>query len=391
MKNIPLVRPTLPTVESINADLSIMLQSGRLTNFGPFSSRLENRISEMLGVKYAICVSNATTGLMLALSMLPRGSEVLLPSFTFLPTVQAVLWNGLIPVFVDIDRWSYTLSCESIESKLSAKTSAILAVHTFGNPCDVERIDDIGKRAGIKVFYDSAHAFGAKHGGRYLGGFGDAEVFSLSATKLLPCGEGGVLTTNSDVVAEAILNGRNYGFALGTRDCHNLGLNGKITEFSAILGLHELESIDQEVRERNHLAMKYRERLGRLPGIEFQSVPTNNLSTYKDFTILIDPSAFGVDRDELKSQLMKEAIETDAYFSPPIHRMTLFGGAGASDRSLSTTEYVEKLILSLPIYGQLSEDDQERVIATLERLCSRVLAPINHPMRCRQPVLSSGG
>lgn len=364
MRKIPLVKPHIPKLVEIEGDLRKMLDSGRLTNFGPFSKSLEKKVCRLIGIKHALCVSNATTGLLMLLSVLPKGSEVLVPSFTFLPTVQAVLWNSLRPVFVDIDAHTYTISPTIASSLVSAKTSAIVGVHAFGNPCAIRELEILAKDMKIKLFFDSAHAFGAKYHDSYLGGFGDAEVFSFSATKLLPCGEGGVITTNDDSIYEAILNRRNYGFTFGSYDCEQMGLNGKMPEFSAILGIHGINTIDERVRKRNEIAQEYIRGLSVLPGISFQSIEKDNISTYKDFTILVDSKEFGMDRLALRGEMGKRGVEAASYFSPPIHQMTyiceLFG-----QTHLKVTEQVEQGIISLPIYSDMPGDEIRYVIRTL--------------------------
>lgn len=365
MYKISLVKPHLPILEEIEPELREMLGSGRLTNFGPFSQILEHKIRELVGVKYALCISNATTGLMLLLNTLRRGSEVLVPSFTFLPTVQAILWNSLKPVFVDIDESTYTVSPSAVASKITGKTSAILAVHTFGNPCTIEELEEIAKRNNIRLFFDSAHAFGSRHGGKYLGSFGDAEVFSLSATKTLPCGEGGVITTNSDFVYQAILDRRNYGFKNNSRDCDNMGCNGKITEFSAILGIKEIDSIDAQVQARNLIANRYRRDLQKFSEIEFQQVKSTDVSAYKDFTITIEGSASRLDRIILKEELGLRGIETQSYFSPAIHQMRYFKRRHINKEGLTNTEALERKILSLPIYSDLRDNDIDYIIQSI--------------------------
>jgi dTDP-4-amino-4,6-dideoxygalactose transaminase len=362
-----LVKPRLPRLEEIEVDLREMLDSGRLSNFGPFSRELEKRIGAMTGVKHVISMSSGTTALTLLLNMLPKGSEVIVPSFTFLASVQAVLWNSLIPVFVDVDIESQTMCPSDVASKITLNTSAILAVNTFGSPCLIEELEALADERGIELFFDSAHAIGARHDGRYLGCYGKAEVFSLSATKLLPCGEGGVITTNSDAVYAAMLNRRNYGFTADSRDCENLGMNGKLTEFCAILGLKEIESIDDEVVKRNRIARQYREALGCLPGIGFQSVRMNDISAYKDFTITVDSRSFGISRNNLKGALADRGIETEAYFSPPLHQMKYFRESVAS--KLPNTEALGRQVLSLPIYSDMTADELEYVIDSIVCCC----------------------
>lgn len=374
-RKIPLVKPYLPNLKDIEPYLQTILESGRLTNFGRYSKLLEERICEYIGVTYALCVSNATTGLTLLLNSLPKGSEVLVPSFTFLPTVQAILWNSLIPVFIDIDD-SYTISPQKVKSHISSKTSAILGVHAFGNPCAIEELENLAKQYGVKLFFDSAHAFGAKYQGKYIGGLGDAEVFSFSVTKILPCGEGGAITTNNVEIYQLILNRRNYGFTYGSYDCVNRGLNGKITEFSAILGLLGIDfdeggvrRIDTRVNKRNEIASKYLDRLSRLSGLTFQEVRNNNTSTYKDFTITIEPQLFGTQKNIVREKLHRKGIETASYFSPAIHQLTYFQQHFPTERTnLEYTNRIESGILSLPIYFDMTDEEFEYVVSTIEEI-----------------------
>ena len=366
MKKIRLVKPHLPRLEEIQDDVRATLESGHLTNFGAYSERLEMEVRQLLGVKHALCVSNATTGLMLLLSTLPERSEVLVPSFTFLPTVQPILWNSLAPVFVDIDPESYTILPDLVASNLSNETAAILAVNTFGAPCAIEQLGKVARSKGVRLFFDSAHALGSMHNDRYLGGFGDAEVFSLSATKLLPCGEGGVITTNDDSIFEAILNGRNYGFVHKGRDCSNLGLNGKITEFSAILGLRGIGSLNKRVRRRNEIAQAYYRHLSALPGLSFQRISPGDMSTYKDFTVVVDSQEYGMDRVALRNELGGRGIETASYFSPAIHQMTYFRRKSFRQTQMDNTNLIQERIVSLPIYSDLSNEELEYVVQAMQ-------------------------
>ncbi len=374
-KKIPLVKPFLPTLEEVSAEISHVLSSGQLTNFGPFSRELDSTVCEYLGVRYALCLSNASTGLMLLLNILPKGTEVIVPSFTFLPTVMALLWNDLIPVFADIDT-TYTLCPERVKECITSRTSAIVGVHVFGNPCHVEALSDLAAERNLKLFFDSAHAFGATVHDKHIGTFGDAEVFSFSATKLLSCGEGGAICTNDESLYREILDRRNYGFAWKSYNCRNMGTNAKISEFSAILGLWGLRltpegrRIDIQVEARNKIAEQYRARLAGIPGLGYQDVLADNKSTYKDFTLVVESEVFGCDRDEVKKTLNNRGIESASYFSPPIHKMRLFSNYDVTG-NLVVTDHVERRILSLPIYHGLSDSQMDFIIETLLSAGSR--------------------
>jgi dTDP-4-amino-4,6-dideoxygalactose transaminase len=354
---IPLVRPFLPSFEELEWDVREMLDTGRLSNFGPFSKRLECVAQDQLRVNHALAVSSATTGLCLVLNTLPAGTEVILLSFTFIATAQAVIWNRLIPVFADVQPDTLNVCPNSIRTLLTDRTSAIVAVHVFGSPCDNETLARLASENGVRLFFDSAHAFGSSYRGSYVGAHGDAEVFSLSATKVVPSGEGGLVTTNSEYMNEAILDRRNYGLKDGnSKDCHNDGLNGRLPEFSAILALKEIDSLAWRVARRNEIAAAYREFLAPVPGLRFQIVRDGNRSTFKDFTIQVDPDEFGATRDQLRASLASRGIESVPYFWPSIHVMQRFK-QHKPRVSLHETNRVSNQILSLPIFEAMNDVD----------------------------------
>lgn len=363
---IPLVVPSLPKLEDIECDLRDILSSGKLTNFGKYSRNLENELSKYTNTEYAISVSNATTGLMIALSILPKNSEVIVPSFTFLPTVQAIMWNNLKPKFVDIDPFTLNICTSEIESLIGEDTSAILAVNSFGNPADISMLEKISKKWNLKLFYDSAHALGAKYQGMPLGNNGTAEIFSLSATKLLPCGEGGMITTNDKLFYEELLNRRNYGFKYDSYDCVNIGANAKITEFSAILGIYGIKTLEERVSRRNEIATHYIERFNDVPGLEWQCVHKKNRSTYKDFVIKVNKDICNKDKFTFMNQLKEAGIESASYFSPCIHQMSYYRKVRKG--ILKNSENVEEVIISLPIYSSLTDENVKYISSTVRRL-----------------------
>jgi dTDP-4-amino-4,6-dideoxygalactose transaminase len=365
MNFIPLVRPHTPNFEELEADIRNSIQSGQLTNFGQFSQSFEDAIRRLLNVRYASCVSSGTTGLIMLLNTLPRQSEVLVPSFTFASTVQALLWSSLKPIFVDIDLASYNLSVEDVYAQMGPRTSAILAVNIFGAPSAIDDLAAIARQKNVRLFFDSAHAFGSRHSGRLLGGFGDAEVFSFSATKLLVCGEGGVVTTNHESIHNAILNRRNYGFQTGSSDCRNLGLNGKLGELNSILGIHGLTTLEDQIEKRNDFAARYMRSLADYPGLGFQEVRPGDISNYKDFAITVDPELFGVDRNVMIRELRRRGVEAASYFSPAVHQMAYFQKWFTASSPLVNTQLIAERIISLPIYADLSTDEFDHIIQSI--------------------------
>src|SRR5918996_6536051 len=247
-EGLPLAVPSVPPGKALLGNIEGILESGVLTN-GPYVRELESRAADYLGVRHCVAVASCTSGLMLVLRTSDLSGDVVVPSFTFAATAHAVVWNGLRPVFSDIDSGSLTLSAGSVLRTAGVRTSAILATHTYGTPCDVEGLAEAAERSGIRLFYDAAHAFGSRHEGRPLGGFGDAEVFSLTPTKPVVAGEGGVIATNDEELAEACRLGREYAKE-PDYDSRFVGLNARMSEFHAAVALSSLEGLDERVGER---------------------------------------------------------------------------------------------------------------------------------------------
>jgi dTDP-4-amino-4,6-dideoxygalactose transaminase len=244
--------------------------------------------------------------------------------------------------------------------------SAILATHLYGAPCDVDGLADVARRNGIALFFDAAHGFGAKRDGRMVGGFGAAEVFSMTPTKTLIAGEGGIIATNDDLVAERCRIGRNYGNP-GDYDCRFIGLNARMSELHAALALASFDDLEERIARRGELAARYREVLGEIPGIGFPVVRDEDRSTYKDLTILVDEDGFGTSADDLGEALAAEGIETRRYYSPPVHRMRAYR-ALAAGTSLPVTERAARAALSLPLSADMTSAHIERVGEAIRRI-----------------------
>jgi dTDP-4-amino-4,6-dideoxygalactose transaminase len=343
-----------------------ILTSRVLTN-GPYVREFERRASEYLGVRHCVAVSSCTAGLMLVLRAADLSGDVVVPSFTFAATAHAVAWNGLRPVFADVDPETLTLSPSAVARTMGVRTSAILATHLYGTPCDVDGLAEIARRNGIRLFFDAAHAFGSTRRGVPVGGFGDAEVFSLSPTKVLVAGEGGLISTNDDALAERCRIGRDYGNP-GDYDMRFVGLNARMSEFHAAIALGSLEALDERIERRNGYAARYREALSRIPGVDFPEVPAGDRSTYKDFTILIDPDLFGVDAEGLGRALAAVGIDTRRYYAPPVHEMQAYRGVSGSNGDLVATEVAASRVLSLPLWSEMEETEQRRVVEAVARI-----------------------
>ncbi|MFM8238631.1 MAG: DegT/DnrJ/EryC1/StrS family aminotransferase, partial [Actinomycetota bacterium] len=327
---------------------------------------LEERAADRLGVARVVAVSSCTSGLMLAVRAVTgsaRTGGVLLPSFTFSASAHAIAWNGLEPRFVECTADSFQIDPDALAARAGDPgTRAVLATHVFGAPCAPDRIAAVGARHDLPVIFDAAHAFGAVAAGRRIGNFGVAEVFSLTPTKVLVAGEGGLVATDDTALADAIRIGRDYGNP-GDYDTRFVGLNARMSEFHAAMALTSLEALDEHLERRRDIADRYRSALAGVPGIGFQVVDPADSSTYKDFTITVDPEGFGCSRDVLARALAAEGIDTRKYFSPPVHRQRAY--ADLPPAHLPVTDAVAARVLSLPIYPALGDDDLERIAAAV--------------------------
>jgi dTDP-4-amino-4,6-dideoxygalactose transaminase len=360
-------RPLLPSLGNAMKYYQVAYTNGTITN-ASVVEHLEAAVAERLQVKHCVAVSSCTSGLMMVLRAFGLTGEVIVPSFTFFATGHAALWNGLRPVFADCNEETWNVDPGDVERKITERTSAILVVHLYGNPCDVETLERMASRHRLKLIFDAAHGFGSRYRNRPVGAFGDAEVFSLSPTKLLVAGEGGLVTTNDRTLARAIRGMRNYG-DFGAYDPEWLGMNARMSEFNAALALAGLSLMEAKVARRNRIAKIYTSLLAPLPGLRFQRVLPGDVSTYKDYSIHVTSEKFGMTRDALAEALRAEKIETKKYFYPPLHKQRLYSsfhnvhGAG-----LTHTDYVTDGVLSLPIYESLPDIMVEGVASAILRL-----------------------
>lgn len=363
---LPFVRPALPSLDAFDEELCGMLDSGHLTK-GAHLEAFEQAVAEHLGVRHAVGVSSCTTGLMLTYRGLNLTGEAIVPSFTFMATVSALCWVGVRPVFVDVDFATTNIDAGQIESAITSRTSAIIAVHNFGNPAQIDELEHLARRNGLKLVFDAAHGFGACYRGQPVGAQGDAHVFSLSPTKLLVAGEGGIVATNDDRLARQVRIGREYGNT-GAYDSAFAGMNARLPEFNALLGRHGLPLLDGVAQRRNEAAQSYAQALAGLPGLELQRVEAGNRSSYKDFSLAVDYEAFGVSRDQLARCLAAEGIETRKYYSPAVHQQTAYHRYAPHESLLPNTIRLARDSLSLPMGTHLAPSHIERIAEALQRI-----------------------
>ncbi len=354
-------RPNLGDRERLFARFNEMLDRRWLSNNGPFVQEFERKISESLGVKHAICVCNATIGLEIAIRAADLSGEVIVPAYTFVATAHALQWQEITPVFADMDPATHNLDPALIERHITPRTTAILGTHVWGRPCAVAALQEIATRRGLKLMFDAAHAFGCSLGGRSVGGFGLAEVFSFHATKFLNSFEGGAITTNDDALAQRIRLMTNFGFAGFDKVIH-IGTNGKMNEACAAMGLTCLEGIDEvvAVNRRNHAA--YKASLAGVPGISLIAYDEAEQNNYQYIVIEVDESMVGLHRDEVVRVLHAENVLARKYFWPGVHRMepycSLFPHAHLL---LPETERVAGQGIVLPTGTAVSEVDVARI------------------------------
>jgi len=361
---IPIAIPFLPRFSDISPGLKDLFKHGQITN-ARYVKEFEEAAADYLGVKYTVAVSSCTSGLILALKSMGLKGEVTLPSFTFSASGHALLWNNLKPVFVDCEPDTFAISASEVKKKITNKTAAILGVYIFGNPPEISELESISKKHGVKLIFDSAHAFGSKYKGKRAGGFGDVEVFSLSPSKVLTTGEGGIVATNNKELARMVRIGKDYGNP-GDYDPEYNGLSVRMTEFSALIGLRALKTLDEVIAERNERAEKYRKRLSKLPGISFQKIDKGNYSTYKMFSMLVDEKEFGVSRDVVMKALSAENIQTRRYFYPPMHMQKIY--RNSKKGCMTNTENVADSIVCLPMNSRMREYDVDKVCDAIERI-----------------------
>ena len=372
---VPFVRPDLPDFDSLAADLAAAVAGGMLTK-GPELARLEAEAAAHLGVRHVVGVSSGTVGLMLVLAAVAdrqggfrahsaRRREVIVPSFVFLAAPTSIVWAGLEPVFVECDPETFTVCPAAVRAAVSDRTAAIMACHTFGCPCEEAELEAIAAAAGVPLLVDAAHGLGTSVAGRPVGAAGLAQVFSLSPTKLVVAGEGGLVATSSDDLADAIRTGREYGND-GRYGCTLPGVNGRLPEFSAILARASLARLAEVASRRREAAAAYTAGLAGLPGIGPQRIPADATSSFKDFVITVSDAA-GCDRDRLRQRLAARGIDTRAYYDPPCHAMEAFAGAHAGRvvsgqaLPLTVTERIAATALALPMGGHVTPAVARRV------------------------------
>ncbi len=369
-KPLAIIYPTLPSLTAVEEVVRKSWESGIVT-VGATVRAFEEEVCRYTGARHTIAFSSCTAGLMLAPKAmnLPAGSEVIVPSFTFAATAQALVWNGLIPVFTDCLPGTCTLDPEDVERNISPKTVAICPVYIYGLPPDIEPLLEIGKRKGIPVYFDSAQGLGATYRGVAAGSFGTCEVFSLSPTKVVTAMEGGLVTTNDDTLASRLRSMRDYGKdPANGEDMIHFGLSARMGEVNAAVGLLSLRNIEQLVTSRIRWINAYREHLGNLPGCWVQSFPQDRTTSGNYFVLFVSDQARRT-RDEMYHALKVAGIQTKRYFYPPVHLQTAFQRVPIRvSTRIATTMKAGYEGLALPLYSHMTDEQFERVCTHVVKL-----------------------
>ncbi|HEX8804395.1 MAG TPA: DegT/DnrJ/EryC1/StrS family aminotransferase [Acidimicrobiales bacterium] len=363
-EGMPFFRPAKPPWDRVSARMAASYETGMLTN-GRNARALEQAAAERLGVPHVVAVSSCTAGLMLVTQALARpGTPVVMPSFTFSATAHAAVWAGAVPRFAECDTATCQIDVDDAADRLDG-ASLLVGTHVFGAPCRPDDVVALGRRAGVPVLFDAAHGLGGVHRGRPLGGFGDAEVFSLSPTKVVIAGEGGLVALRDDALAARVRLGVDYGNP-GDYDTQFAGLNARMSELHAAIALESLAELDVHLEIRRSLAARYGTALAGVPGVTPQVVDADDLSTYKDYTVVVDETVYGLDRDTLVAALRAEGIDTRPYFWPPVHRQSAYAHLGTPE--LPRTDWVSSRVVSLPLWRDMPEGSVERVVEALDRI-----------------------
>jgi dTDP-4-amino-4,6-dideoxygalactose transaminase len=366
---VEVTRPTMPPLADYTRLLAGIWERRWLTNDGQLHRQLETKLAEYLGVEHLSLFNNGATALLVMLQALRiDAGEVITTPFTFPATTHILYWNRVRPVFCDIDEATFNIDPARLESLIGPETRAILGVHVYGTPCDVDAIQSIADRHGLRVIYDAAHAFGVRCHDHSILDSGDMSMLSFHATKVFSTIEGGALISRSTAERERINSLKNFGIA-NEDTVIGPGINGKMNEFQAAFGLLQLVTVDEEIAKRGSLARSYRRHLAGIPGIQFLGDVPDVRHNYGYFPIVVDPQRYGLQRDELYAVLKQFNVNTRKYFHPLVSHAPCYAALPSADpRNLPVAERLAQQVLCLPIYGTLDPGIPETVSSVLREL-----------------------
>ncbi|HZS70337.1 MAG TPA: aminotransferase class I/II-fold pyridoxal phosphate-dependent enzyme [Candidatus Acidoferrum sp.] len=361
-------RPNIGDRERLLQRINDMLDRRWLSNHGPFVQEFEAEVARRLGVKHCIAMCNGTVALEIAIRALGLTGEVIVPSFTFIATAHALQWQEITPVFCDINERTHTIDPAAVERMITPRTTGIIGVHVWGQPCETEALTRIAEKRNLQLLFDASHAFGCSSQGWNIGNFGRAEVFSFHATKFCNTFEGGAITTNDNELAAKIRLMKNFGFA-GYDNVIYIGTNGKMSEVCAAMGLTSLESLDSFIQANRENYETYRRELAGLPGVRMVEFDASERCNYQYIIIEIDDAEAGISRDLILRILHAENILARRYFYPGCHRMEPYRSYFPhADLLLPNTNAVARRVLVLPTGTTVNETDISAICGII-RLC----------------------
>jgi len=363
-RSIYVTKPAIPPLDKFIPYLQDIWDSQILTNGGSFHQKLENALCEYLGVPYISLFSNGTIALVTAIQALELSGEVITTPFSFVATANSLLWNGISPVFVDIDRESLSLDPEKIKAAITAQTTAILPVHVYGYPSRVDEIQKIAQDANLKVIYDAAHAFGVNFGGQSILNYGDLSVLSFHATKVFNTFEGGAIVCKDLATKSHIDQLKNFGFVDETTVI-TAGINGKMSEINAAFGLLQLKYINGYIKRRQEISDYYKAALCEVAGVKCLNRLNGKAANYSYFPVLLD-DPFPLTRDQLYTELKSIGINTRRYFYPLISDFPMYSNEKSCRSDLIVARDVADKVLCLPIYPDLTFSEVDRIVGLIK-------------------------
>lgn len=367
MDTITVTSPLLPNLEEFNELLKEIWNNKWITNNGEFHKRLEKELAEYLKVPYISLFTNGTLPLITALQALRITGEVITTPYSFVATTHSLWWNGIKPVFVDIDPTTGNIDPEKIEAAITPKTTAIMPVHVYGQPCDTKRIQEIADKYGLKVIYDAAHAFGVEINGESILNAGDMSTLSFHATKVYNTVEGGAMVMHDEQTKKRIDYLKNFGFA-GETTVIAPGINSKMDEIRSAYGLLNLRQVDAAIKARQRVATIYREELRNVEGITFFKDIPGVKHNYSYFPIFVDAEKYGMTRDELYFKMKENNVYGRRYFYPLISEFSTYRGLdSAKPEYLPNAHKMANTVICLPMHHALSDDDLQRVLEQIKK------------------------
>ncbi len=356
---ILVTRSSMPPLEEFIEEIRPIWDSHWLTNMGVYHERFKEQLNQFLGVPHTELFVNGHMALEMAIQAMGLTGEVITTPFTFVSTTHAIVRNGLTPVFCDINPEDFTIDVSKLEALITDRTSAIIPVHVYGNLCDVDTIDAIAKKHGLKVFYDAAHAFGERYHGKGVGTFGDASMFSFHATKVFHSIEGGAVCYHDEALGKELYKLKNFGI-LSEEVIDGVGANAKMNEFQAAMGICNLRHLDEEIAKRKQVFQHYMSRLQGVKGLRLPAHKPGLESNYAYFPVIFEEEVFGESRDQVYDRLRSCGIIARKYFYPLTNACDCYKGCFSPERT-PTALKISMQVLTLPLYADLSLTDVDRI------------------------------